>query len=130
VLIPLGPGGNRRYRPAGHDLRTDQVLRPPLRTAPAGAVVVVDGLFLHRAELAGAWELSIFLDAGFDETARRMAHRDGTEADPEHPSLARYVLAQRRYLAGCRPRERADVVIDNTTLDAPLLVRLNPRQPR
>jgi len=127
VLTPLGPGGSRRYRPAGHDLATDQVLHPPTRTAPAGAVVVVDGLFLHRAELAGAWELSIFLDVGFDETARRMASRDGFESDPEHPSLARYVLAQRRYLATCRPRERADVVIDNTVLSAPVLVSLTGR---
>jgi uridine kinase len=127
VLTPLGPGGNRRYRPAGHDLATDRVLRPPLRTAPEGAVVVVDGLFLHRAELAGAWELSIFLDVGFEETARRMARRDGSEPDPEHPSVGRYVLAQRRYLAGCHPRQRADIVIDNTRLDAPVLARLVPR---
>jgi uridine kinase len=128
VLIPLGPGGNRRYRPAGHDLASDQVLQPPPSQAPAGAVVVVDGLFLHRAELDGAWELSIFLDVGFDETARRMGHRDGSEPDPEHPSLARYVLAQRRYLASCRPRQHADIVIDNTALDAPVLLRASVRQ--
>ena len=127
VLVPLGPGGNRRYRPAGHDLRTDRVLYPALRTAPAGSVAVVDGIFLHRPELAGAWELSIFLDVGFDETARRMAGRDGTDPDPAHPSLARYVLAQRHYLASCRPWQQADIVIDNTVLAAPVLVRLTPR---
>jgi uridine kinase len=130
VLGPLGPGGSRRYRPAGHDLETDQVLHPPLRAAPAGAVVVLDGVFLHRPELAGAWELSIFLDVGFGETARRMAGRDGSEPDPEHPSLARYVVAQRRYLADCRPRQQADIVIDNTVLAAPVLVSSIPRAPR
>lgn len=127
VLDPLGPGGNRRYRPAGHDLATDQVLQQPLLTAPAGAVLVLDGVFLHRPELAGAWQLSVFLDVGFDETARRMADRDGSEPDPEHPSLARYVLAQRRYLARRQPRQRADVVVDNTVLAAPVLVSLIPR---
>jgi len=127
VLHPLGPGGSRRYRPAGHDLETDRVLHPPLRSAPAGAVLVLDGIFLHRDELAGAWDLSVFLDVGFDETARRMAGRDGSEPDPEHPSLTRYVLAQRRYLAECRPRQRADLVIDNTVLAAPVLVSLIPR---
>lgn len=127
VLTPLGPGGDRRYRPAGHDLVTDQVLAPPPAVAPAGAVLLLDGIFLHRDELAGAWDLSIFLDVGFDETARRMARRDGSEPDPEHPSLARYLLAQRRYLAACRPGQRADVVIDNTALDAPVLVRVAAR---
>ncbi|HEV2886644.1 MAG TPA: hypothetical protein VGX49_07025 [Jatrophihabitans sp.] len=130
VLTPLGPGGSRRYRPAGHDLRTDRVLAPPLVEAPAGAVLVLDGVFLHRDELAGAWELSIFLEAGFAETARRMAHRDGSQPDPEHPSVARYVLAQRRYLAGCRPSRRADIVIDNTVLAAPVLASAVPRQRR
>jgi len=123
VLTPLGPGGDRRYRPAGHDLTTDRVLAPAPVQAPPGAVLVLDGIFLHRDELAGAWELSVFLDVGFDETARRMAHRDGTKPDPEHPSMARYVLAQHRYLAGCRPRERADIVLDNTVLARPVLVR-------
>ena len=127
VLTPLGPGGDRRYRPAGHDLQTDQVLHPPLRTAPAGAVVVVDGVFLHRPELDGAWEFSIFLDVDFAETARRMAIRDGSEPDPEHPSMARYVRAQRHYLASCRPEQRADIVVDNTALDAPVLVSVSPR---
>ena len=122
MLTPLGPGGSRRYRPVGHDLATDQVLRPPPREAPPGAVLVLDGIFLQRDELAGAWDLSIFLDVGFAETARRMARRDGTEPDPQHPSLARYLLAQRRYLDGCRPRQRADLVIDNTRLDTPVLV--------
>lgn len=123
VLTPLGPGGDRWYRPAGHDLATDEVLAPPLLAAPAGAVLVLDGVFLHREELAGAWELSVFLDVGFAETARRMTRRDGTEPDPEHQDMARYVLAQRAYLAGCRPHARADVVIDNTVLAAPVLVR-------
>jgi uridine kinase len=130
VLDPLGPGGSRRYRPVGHDLATDRILTPPWVEAPAGAVLVLDGIFLHRDELAGAWDLSVFLDVGFEVTAARMAHRDGTEADPEHPGMGRYVRAQRRYLAGCRPRDRADLVIDNTVLAAPVLVSFNRRWQR
>jgi uridine kinase len=128
VLAPLGPGGSRRYRPAGHDLATDQVLAPPLADAPAGAVLVLDGIFLHRDELAGAWDLSVFLQVGFGEAARRMAIRDGSDPDPEHPSLARYLHAQRHYLTGCQPSRRADVVVDNTALAAPVLVSLVARR--
>ncbi|MEO7260686.1 MAG: uridine kinase [Jatrophihabitantaceae bacterium] len=128
VLTPLGPGGSRRYRPVGHDLETDQVLRPPLADAPAGAVLLLDGIFLHRDELAGAWDLSIFLDVGFGETARRLASRDGSEPDPDHRSLARYVHAQRHYLASCLPWQRADIVVDNTALATPVLLSLVRRQ--
>jgi uridine kinase len=44
-------------------------------------------------------------------------------ADPEHPAVRRYVEAQRRYLAQHRPRERADVVIDNGRFDSPRVLR-------
>jgi uridine kinase len=122
VLRPLGPGGDRRFRPAAHDLRTDRELRPAAVLAPPGAIAVVDGVFLHRDELAGTWDLSVFLDVPFEVTARRMAARDGSHPDPGHPSMRRYVGGQRIYFATCRPRERATVVVDNTDLDAPRIV--------
>ncbi|MDI6100946.1 uridine kinase [Actinoplanes sp. NEAU-A12] len=121
VLEPFAPGGSRRYRPAAHDLATDAVLDHAPRQAPPDAVLVVDGLFLHRDELAGAWDLSVFLDVPFTETARRMAARDGTPADPGHPGMRRYVEAQRIYFAACDPRRRASAVVDNSEVDAPRL---------
>jgi uridine kinase len=126
VLAPFGPGGSRRYRPAVHDLAADQVLDLPWQTAPPGSVLVVDGLFLHRDELAGFWDWSIFLDAPFTTTVARLAQRDGTHPDPSHPSVARYVDAQRLYFAACAPWRRAVVVVDNTRLDRPVIVRRVP----
>jgi uridine kinase len=123
VLEPLGPGGSRRYRPRGHDLVTDAVLDVPFLTAPAGAVLVVDGLFLHREELEGLWDFTVFLDVPFEVTAVRMAGRDGTHPDPEDPSMARYVQAQRRYFAEREPWSRADAVVDNTDVARPALRR-------
>ncbi|GAA1621930.1 uridine kinase [Actinoplanes couchii] len=121
VLAPFSPGGSRLYRHACHDLGTDEILDPPPQRAPAGALLLVDGLFLHRDELAGAWDLSLFLDVPFTETARRMAARDGTEPDPEHPGMRRYVQAQRIYYATCDPHSRATFVVDNRDVHAPLL---------
>ncbi|GAA0497364.1 uridine kinase [Paractinoplanes deccanensis] len=112
VLDPFAPGGSRRFRRAAHDLRTDQVLDLDWEVAPRGTVLIVDGLFLHRDELAGRWELSVLLDAPFEVTVARMARRDGSHPDPDHPSQARYVGGQRRYFAACDPRSRADVVVD------------------
>lgn len=122
ALLPLGPGGSRRYRAAGHDVRTDEVLRPAPIEAPVGAVVVVDGLFLHRAELEGAFDFTIFVEVPFEVSAARMAVRDGSPADPTHPELRRYVEGQRTYFAQRSPWERADLVIDNTDLERPFLV--------
>jgi len=123
VLKPLGPGGSRRYRASAHDLMSDQVLNPAQEVAPAGSVLVVDGLFLHRDELVGSWDFSIFLDVPFEVTAQRMALRDSTVPDPQHSGLRRYVAAQRLYFAACTPRRRAGVVIDNAVLDAPRLIQ-------
>jgi len=123
VLEPLGPGGHRRYRPRGHDLDSDATLCPEQITAEAGTVVVVDGLFLHRDELRHRWRLSIFLDVPFTETARRMAHRDGSHADPDHPSMRRYVGGQQIYLHTCEPHTRASLVIDNTDPESPRIVQ-------
>ncbi|TDP91160.1 uridine kinase [Labedaea rhizosphaerae] len=123
VLIPLGRGGSPRFRRASHDLVTDEYVRPPVEQAPPAAVVVVDGLFLHRDELIGCWDLSIFLRVPFPVSVARMAVRDGTAPDPGHPSVRRYVEGQQLYFAACVPWERADLVVDNTDLAAPELVR-------
>ena len=123
LLDAFGPGGSGRYRPACHDLKTDQLLALPRLQACAGAVLILDGLFLHRDELVDAWDFSIFLDVAFEVSAARMAARDGSDHDPSAPSLQRYVRAQRHYLATCRPDQNATVIIDNTDLDRPLLLR-------
>ncbi len=123
ALEPLGPGGSRRYRAAGHDLVTDAVFGGEGLLAAPGAVVVVDGLFLHRPELEGCFEFTVYLDVPFEVTAARMAVRDGSPADHTHPDLQRYVLAQRRYFAECSPWLRADLVVDNSDAAAPRLQR-------
>lgn len=122
VLDPLGPGGSRRYRSRGHDLVSDEVLSGEWSVAPAAAVLVLDGLFLQRAELEGWLDFVVWLDVPFEETTRRMAVRDGSSADPSDPSMARYVQAQRMYFAQRSPWERADLVVDNTDVEAPFVV--------
>lgn len=122
VLEPLGPGGSRRYRPVAHDLASDELVESPVHLAAPAAVLVVDGLFLHRDELRDLWDMTVFLDVPFAETARRMAARDGTSPDPDHADLRRYVEAQRLYFAACEPRRRATLVVDNADVDDPRLV--------
>jgi uridine kinase len=114
VLVPLGPGGTRRFRTAAHDLACDRVLQPPAQLAEPGSVLLVDGLFLHRDELVRHWDLSVFLDVPFDVSVARVAARDATGADRASTRIRRYVEAQQIYSAACAPRTRASLVIDNS----------------
>ncbi len=113
ILDPLRPGGSRRIRRRVFDHTTDEPIDSPSEEVDADAVVLVEGLFLHRDELVERWDWSVFLDVPFAESARRMAQRDGSHPDPEHPSMRRYVEGQRIYLARCDPRTRATVVLDH-----------------
>ncbi len=114
ILEPLRPGGSREIVPRAFDLRTDSPLNDDPVAVPPQAVVIVEGMFLHRDELFEHWDLSVFLDVPFTITASRMARRDGTNPDPGHPSMSRYVDGQRIYFDKCRPAERAAFVIDNS----------------
>lgn len=122
LLDPLGPGGNRRYRQAIWDVGSESPVDAPEEVAPAGAVLVLDGIFLHRAELRGCWDRSVFLHVPFEVSVPRGAARGYGDPDPGSGRNRRYVGGQRLYLARCRPAEVADVVIDNTDLDRPVFV--------
>lgn len=123
VLDPLSPGGDRRYRTAAFDHWTDQPVDSEWRHASADAVLIVDGIFLHRPELREFWDFSIFLDVTFEVSIPRGAQRGYGDPDPSAASNRRYVEGQLLYLDRCRPAERASVVIDHNVLDAPVVVR-------
>lgn len=113
VIDPLLGGGTRSIVPRVFDYETDTVVHQEPVAVPEHVVVVIEGMFLHRRGLASLWDMSIFLQVPFTVTAKRMAERDGSHPDPDHPSLARYVEGQRLYLSTCSPAERATHVVDN-----------------
>lgn len=123
VLVPLGPGGDRRYRTAILDLASDQPVFEDQVEAPADAVVIVDGSFLQRAELADLWDHRIYVDTSLDVARTRGAHRDtalfGGRARAEELYDARYHAACRLYLAEVDPARRATVVVANDDLAHP-----------
>ncbi|MFM9429810.1 uridine kinase [Arthrobacter sp. MP_2.3] len=123
LLAPLGPTGDGWYSPASYDAVTDRIVHVEPVHAPSDALVVVEGMFLHRDELASYWDASVFLDVPFTETAARMAVRNGSNPDPEHPTMRRYVGGQRLYFDAARPWERATLVVDNSDFTAPKVIR-------
>jgi uridine kinase len=93
---------------------------------PAGGVLVVEGVFAQRPELADAWDLVVYVDTPDDVRMSRRADRDGVPDDAGHPDQSRYLDAQRIYCEGCRPIETADVVVDNRDPERPRIVRIPP----
>lgn len=117
LLDPLGPGGDRRYQPAVFDHRTDNAVCAPATTASADAVLLFDGVFLLRPELADVWDLRVFVTVTAEETLRRALGRDlallGSAAEVRRRYRERYLPAQQLYTAEARPDEHADIVVHN-----------------
>jgi uridine kinase len=123
LLDPLAPGGDRHYRSAAYDHRIDGAVDAPVQVAPANAVLIVDGIFLLRRELAELWDLTIFLDVPFEQTFSRMALRDGSPPDEDATENQRYRQGQRLHFVQDQPQERADILIDYADLAAPRVTR-------
>lgn len=101
VLTPLGPGGDRRYLPSRWDRDRDRATRAPRATAPLGAVVLVEGVFLLRPQLAGGFDLTVHLRLSPRARLRRVPAVDA----------ARELPAYDRYDAEVAPAESADLVV-------------------
>ena len=117
LLVPLGPGGDRRYRANPRD-------EPA--TAPQDAILLADGVFLQRPELDAHWDLRIYVEVGPDDSLRRSVERDrhwmGGAAEAERRHRETYQPAERRYQFDVRPRDRAQIVIDNTDPVSPRVI--------
>jgi uridine kinase len=67
--------------------------------------------------------LTIFIDAPFSVTVRRMSQRDGTSSpDVDAVENRRYVDGQRLYLRLCAPKGAATIVVNNEDLMSPELI--------
>jgi len=121
VLDPIrgSKGGFVSIIPGSQDLETDLLITPEKVRLEPSSVVIVEGIFLLRDEIREYFDFTIFLEVPFSESARRMSQRDGSDPDPNHPSMNRYVEGQRIYFERCSPLSRASVVIDNSDLELP-----------
>lgn len=125
VLVDPFRGGataDAGFQLAVFDVDRDEPVASEWVTAPRDAVLIVDGIFLHRPELRGIWHWSVWLDAPLDIRYERMARRDGTDPDPAAASNRRYRDGMELYLRDADPRRAAAAIVDNTDPAAPVRV--------
>jgi uridine kinase len=123
LLLALGPGGDLRYRSARFDHRTDSPVDAPWRQARCDAILVFEGVFLHRPELCRHWNFTVFVDADCAVTLARARRRDvdlfGDADGVEEAYRRRYIPGQHLYLNAVRPMEKASVVVHNNDFRTP-----------
>ncbi|MBP1466453.1 hypothetical protein EYB53_012130 [Candidatus Chloroploca sp. M-50] len=131
LLDPLSPGGHGRYRSAVFDHRVDAPIIVAEAQALPGDILVFDGIFLHRPELRGYWDYSIFLHVNVEVSVQRCAQRDGGSPDPHAPENRRYVEGQQIYLREATPHQHASVVINHNDVAQPWVMccRLQAAEP-
>jgi uridine kinase len=133
LLDPLGPQGTRRCRLDYWNSHDDQPFPEDWLDVPADAVLIVDGVFLHTPELREHWDFSLWLDVDWQSTLLRAARRDGTPGSPADLMRDAYKTGwmprQLWYEETLHPRDRVDMIIDNSDVERPYVVRA-PRPKR
>lgn len=117
LLQPLGPQGDRRFRRAIFDYRTDMPQMAEEELAPEDAILLFDGVFLLRPEIDGQWDYRIFVEVPFAVSIERAILRDrdlfGSAEATRARYQKRYIPGQQIYLKSVDPLRRAQAIVNN-----------------
>lgn len=105
------------------DVETDEFTNRRRYSIDPDTIVILEGVLLFRAPLERYFDLRVFLDVPFDEVLMRANQRDVPRFGPGFLERyrTRYIPLQKRYLAEHTPRERSDIVVDNTDFTRPII---------
>ncbi|MEE8419377.1 MAG: hypothetical protein V3S02_04625 [Dehalococcoidales bacterium] len=120
LLIPIHRGGSFTTELTLLDLNTDSYDIKKRFSFNSATLVIFEGVFLFRKELAPYIDFKIFLDIPFEESKKRALLRDsrlGQEGLKKYDE--KYLPAQKKYLVEYPPARVADLVIDNTDWQHP-----------
>lgn len=107
VLAPLAAGRDAAYR--RYDWATGDLAPDESHCVSACGIVVVEGVYTARPELADYYDLLVYVDTPRGESMRRLRERGDDHGPIDWES--RWRLAEEHYLALTRPRERAHLVV-------------------
>lgn len=132
LLDPLRRGPSATYRTAAFDEPSDSPINAPERVVRGDELLVFDGIFLQRPELADYWDFTVFLEAQARVDLTRLGYvmgdapLGGVEL-VDHvltwvARIDRYSSGMQYYLDTVDPKSGADVTIDNNDLSRPFIV--------
>ncbi|MEC5305473.1 hypothetical protein [Bacillus thuringiensis] len=126
LLMPLGPNGNLQYETISHNLITDMSVHNEPLVATQNMILIVDGTFLLKKDVAHLFDYKIFVDTDFEIAIKRGAKREteafGSYEEAEKMFLNRYHAACKMYIDEHNPIECADVVFQNSDLENPEVI--------
>lgn len=123
-----------RVRIAAFDEPSDRPIDVHVDRLADDAILVFDGLFLHRVELAAFWDLTIYLDADTRREAEWLAYlEDDLPTAPvdrareldrrlRRARWPRYRDGWQHYLDTVHPTLAATITVDNNDFSEPRLV--------
>ncbi|OLR82173.1 uridine kinase [Bacillus sp. MB366] len=126
LLMPLGPNGNLQYETISHNLITDMSVHNEPLLATQNMILIVDGTFLLKKDVAYLFDYKIFVDTNFEIARKRGAKREteafGSYEEAEKIFLNRYHAACKLYIDEHNPKELADVLFENSKFDDPVVL--------
>lgn len=117
LLIPVHRKGEHSVTLELLDMHTDKFGINREYAFHPDTIVLFEGVFLFRKELAKYIDLKVYLEIPFSESKRRAGARDSKEVFEKYDT--KYLPAQARYLEEYPPGDVADIVIDNTDWEFP-----------
>ena len=113
------------------NLETDKYELDKEYSISLDTVVIFEGVFLLRIELSPYLDMKIFLDIPFEECIQRAWKRDSEDFVQRYGNRQelytryeeKYLPAQRKYLVEYPPQDTADIIIDNSNPEFPLIAQ-------
>lgn len=128
LLEPFRLGGSTGFVTRAFDRIANRAIEPEWLSGDEDAVLIVAGPYLHREELIGSWQYSVWLDAEPPEVdAEPAAAEPAAGAAPAEPAgagaaalhRARLAEGMARYRRRHDPRRLARATIDLSDPEAP-----------
>jgi uridine kinase len=110
ALEPLVAGKDASWHP--HDFETGAIQAPHTKTAKAAKIIVLDGVYSGRPELADPVDLTVFVNLEDKERRARLVERESKDYVEEW--MQRWSDAEEYYFASTRTKESFDLVVQNS----------------